>query len=515
MSSESPKDEIPVETIEEDAQSKNKKMPDEQYRLGGQPALKTLVKLMWGPLISQVVAAFYGLIDSMWVAKALGTKGVSAVSLFTNLDNIGRAFGFFLNCAATAKISAMIGQKRQNEAGQIVCDLFRMCFVCGAIVPALVIPISRPLAKWFGADEQTTDWGFAYLSVLMACSVFTCFFLFGCGLLQGEGRTFLVSVMQLASFILNMAVFDPLFLLGFKIGITGAAVATVLSEAIPGIVILILYFCGQFAIKPDWRGIFRKFHKETFMALRVGFSQLFANLAQSLPGILVRKYLGLITQNMGSGNFDQAMAGFNGVIRIFQVTNSFRLATSMSLLPTASYACHAGRNRRMFFLLMHASWLNLAWGLLTFTLSMTIPDQISKIISSNPDYIAWAAPMLKAANFDAIHAWVRFLCQTMLQALEYGITATIYSLFATLAANMSMSTLLYFTNKKDPIRLMYTYPLTSAVSLVVGIVIVVVPIYRAYKKGDVTTDEAKKREDEANLDNAENSDDDAEIIDSL
>ena len=95
------------EVYETDTDKKVEK--DEHFRLTGRPPLKTLLILAVGPLISQLVSAMYGVIASMWVAKAMGDQGMAAVSLFTNIDNIGRAFGFFMNCAASQKISSLFG----------------------------------------------------------------------------------------------------------------------------------------------------------------------------------------------------------------------------------------------------------------------------------------------------------------------------------------------------------------------------------------------------------------------
>jgi Na+-driven multidrug efflux pump len=210
--------------------SKNK---NEHYRLGARSPLKTLLILSSGPLVSQIVTAIYGIVTSMWMGRAMGDLGIAATAVFTNLDNCGRAFGFFMNCAASSKISALLGEDRGDEAGQILCDLLRFCFVCGAVCPAIFIPACQPLAKWFGAAPEVTHYGFLYLAPLLGCSTITCFYLLICGALQAEGRTLLAGGVQIASLIANMALFNPLFLLVFQWKTTGAAIGTILSELIP------------------------------------------------------------------------------------------------------------------------------------------------------------------------------------------------------------------------------------------------------------------------------------------
>lgn len=82
---------------------------NKNYRLAGRPPLITLIVLAIGPLISQFVS-------TIWVSRALGETGMAAVSLFTNLDNVGRAFGYFMNCSASQKISSLFGQKKSSRS---------------------------------------------------------------------------------------------------------------------------------------------------------------------------------------------------------------------------------------------------------------------------------------------------------------------------------------------------------------------------------------------------------------
>ena len=146
--------------------NKKGKNQKEKYRLGGKKPLQTLLILLVGSLVSQVVNGLYGVVSSMWVARALGDIGMSAISLYSNLDMIGRAFGFFLLSAASQIISGLFGENKGDESGQLICDLFRMAFVFGIIVPAFLVPSSVPLAHWFGANETTISMAFKYLTPL-------------------------------------------------------------------------------------------------------------------------------------------------------------------------------------------------------------------------------------------------------------------------------------------------------------------------------------------------------------
>ncbi|OHS95282.1 MatE family protein [Tritrichomonas foetus] len=455
---------------------------EENYRLAGRPPLKTLVILAIGPLISQFVSSMYGVVASMWVARAVGDIGMAAVSMFTNLDNIGRAFGFFMNCSASQKISSLYGQKKGDETGQVICDLFRCSILSGMFVPAVLLPCAKPLGRWFGSDEITLNMGYQYLSLLLGCSTISCFFLMFCGCLQAEGRTILVSVAQISSFVMNMGIFCPLFLLVFKMGTRGAALATVCSEAIPSLVLGILYFYGKFSSKPKLSGLFKKFSPHTWPALGVGVSQLAANCSRSLPSILQRKFMGMITQHTEGMSFNDAMAGFNAVIRICGLTDSFRFALSMALLPTSSYAIAAGMYDRFLYLNIHGCWLNVIWGVATCLITSFIPKYVAMMISSSEPYLAAAAPIIRNANFEAPFAWCRYICQTILQALSCGMLATIYSVISSFVLNIAVYCLLYYTDKTNVPRMMYAYAISSSIAFVIGVLMLIKPIKEVYRK---------------------------------
>jgi hypothetical protein len=89
--------------------------------------------------------------------------------------------------------------------------------------------------------------------------------------------------------------------------------------------------------------------------------------------------------------------------------------------------------------------------------------------------------MMKVMNWEAPYAWIRNIVQTTLQGLQYGITATVYSICATFFGMIGAVMLMYYTNNADFVRLMYSYPITSAFAVVVGIVVIILPLWRLKK----------------------------------
>ena len=192
--------------------------------------------------------------------------------------------------------------------------------------------------------------------------------------------------------------------------------------------------------------------------------------------------MGMITQHSEKTSFTDAMSGFNCVIRIAQFTDSLRLAISMSLLPTSSYAFSAMFYQRFSWLFFHGCWINLVWGLLNYLLVQFLAKHIAMIFSNGESFIAAAVPMMKNANIESPMAWVRYIIQTLLQSLSFGVSATVFSVLSYFVVNIATYCLLYYTNKNDVPRMMHAYWISAAISIFIGIFFLIKPIRVIYLK---------------------------------
>lgn len=487
-----------------DTQPRGKLTP-EDLRLGGSKPLKTIFKLSVGPLLSQVTNGLYGVITTIWISKACGDDGLSAVSTMNAFDGIGRAFGFFLAIAAATQVSFLYGKGKSKEAGQIIADLIRLSFVCGAIVAAVLLPILKPCARWFGADDHIVDQGFKYMEPLSIFAFNTCIFLAAGGCLQGEGRTFLFGMSNVACLFLNMAVFNPIFLFVFKTGIIGASSATVLSEFIPAITILILFYCHKFGVKPQLNQLLKKFSPNTWPALKVGTSSLIAQLSICVPSIMVRKYIGMACGN-DPQEFSDSMAGFNAAIRICNLTHSIFNAISQAFIPAASYAFAAKRYKRYLKLTIHIFWLMLIWGAVTCILTWSIPRTLSKMFSNGEGYLKYAEKMVAYNNGLGPISGVKLNAQSMLQAIQMGPRATMLSFINNFVTIVILVLVLYYTDPHDGARIIWCYPLSHLMSCFISIFFLWGPIkniIRLSKEEDMEEDYIRREKEMKQVDNSD------------
>lgn len=474
----------------------NRELTEEDIRLGGSPPLKTLCFLSTGPLISQVTSALYGVINTIWISKALGDSGLTAISTYQNFDTIGRSFAAFLQVSATTKIASLFGEGLNSEASQVFTDLLRFSVVCSIITPAVFIPLSKVCVKWFGADDYITELGFKYIIPNMCLSIVSCIFLICCGCLQAEGRSWLFSITQIAALCLDMLVFCPLFLLVFKFGIAGAAIANGVSEFLPALVVIILYYKGKFGIKPEMKQFVSKISSHSYEALKLGMAQLVFQLSNSIPGIIVRKLFGLSCGN-NENVFNNVMAAFNTFNRIWGIEGAVPNAINIGFIPAASYAFGAKRYKRIILLFIHALWISLLWCGLSMVLAMVFPVQISKMFSNTEDYLDWAKVIIRNGNLLTCICEAPGIIVSLLQAMKKGNQATFLSVLVELLPLPVISLALYFTDKHNIPRLMYCYPIQILFGVVVSIPFVIVALRQIIK----SLKESEKQNEENELEN--------------
>lgn len=467
------------------------------YRLSGMPALKTLCFLSIGPILNQLSSAAEGIIQTVWVNKAMGKNGITAMSSYMPFENICRAFGLTAACSGSNAVGGFIATNKfdKEEGSQVICDLLRVCIIIGIITPAVLCPTVKLAVRWFGASEEIVDLGYEYILPILSCTFITCFYLAFTGFLVGEGRTLFYACMTIATSLLNVLFFCPLFLLAFKTGIVGAGISTVLSQGLATIVVAIFYFTGCFTVKPEFNQFFKKFSPLTKGALKACLSQGIANLSLSIPGILIRKLVGKIAEK--NELYNNSIAGFHAVTRWALLVHRVIIGFITGYLPAASYALNGKKYKRYLYLTLHVNWLSFAWGSLTAILTFTIPRQIAMIFSKDPGYLEWATKMLKRSNSGAFFAFAQYTVGNMLRSLGMGLMAAIMGTLVHIVGMIGFILLLYYTNKNDAVRLMYAYPLSALFGLVVGAAFIAYPYIKIFR-------EMKEKDNELSQDKDQN-----------
>lgn len=464
----------------------------EAKRLIEHPPLVTILLLTIGPFCSQITSTLYGIINTIWISRYIGEIGMSAVAVANTWEGLCRAFGLFLSIAGSSQISALYGQKKYEETSQVACDLYRTALVCGCIIPAILLPINKPFSKWFKASEETVQLAYDYTLPQAAGNVLTCLFFTNVGFLQAEGRTILVGIIDIVSLGIGMGVLNPLFLGKLKSGIEGPSYSTIIADGVPGIILTILFFCGKFTVKPKLRGSIRPFARESWQALLVGCSQLISQLSLFIPGIIMRRLIGLSLQDRSQ--YDNVMAGYNAIGRFTNLVLSVVLALYTGFLPAASYAYGAKMYRRYIRLSIHLNWTTFAWCIIALIVGVGFPAQFALIFGKGDGYMEWTVKELIACNWGVFILFARYTIQTMLQSQQRGKRAMIISFTSNFVITIAFCYVMYYAYPAYTERILWSFSIASVFGFFLGMALIIKPFIDIVKALKETSDQVKEKE---------------------
>jgi Na+-driven multidrug efflux pump len=272
-------------------QTSPNQMTEEEKLLGEYPPFQSVLRLSIGPLIPQIVISCYGLFDSIWISHTIGDDGLAVLGAVFIVSFLPMAVVAYISTSISIQTSYLFGKKRQSECSQLFVDFLRIDLFLGILIPAFILPISRPWIKWFDSSEHISLLCFSYLIPSTTDCVFNLICMTCCRTVQSEDHSVLFGLTEISSLVLSVGCFEPIFLLWLRFGIWGASLATILSQTIPGIVLLIFIWRGRFVLQSKFKMVFSKFSPETLVALKVGFANLISNLSITLPLVLMQKYL--------------------------------------------------------------------------------------------------------------------------------------------------------------------------------------------------------------------------------
>jgi Na+-driven multidrug efflux pump len=374
----------------------------------------------------------------------------------------------------------MFGSGFGEETDQLWWDIVRISLLCVMIVPAAILPWVKYACKLFSASDEIINDGFKYIAVTLGGSVCSCLYMGLGGCLQGEGRSLFLGITNVGTAVLNMVVFDPLLILKTSLGVQGAAIATVLSEGIPMLVILFCYLFGKFSVKPKLSGFLRPFHPRIKIALKVGLSQLIAQLSFCVPGMFMFYYVGNAVDN--PEDYSGAMASLNVMSRYSMLSNAIVIAFTAGYIPSASYAYAHEDYARWIKLGLHLLWLNILISV-SFTLLGTLfPEPCMRIFSSDSVFLRYAVPMLRFAFCGSFLNFVRINGTALFQTMQLGIRSSLYTLFSQFAGLLLFMTIYWIVFPKIPERYQLAYPTTCVWNIFIFLIFGYSPLKKFLKK---------------------------------
>lgn len=365
---------------------------DEKYiEMTRFPVEKLIGKLAIPTIISMLITTVYNMADTFFIGK-ISTSASGAVGVAFSLMSVIQAVGFFFGQGSGNNISRELGRRNTQRAETLASVGFFSALISGTVIMILGLAFIRPLARLLGSTETILPYAVDYLRiVLIGGSYMTASFVLN-NLLRFQGNAFYGMIGLASGGVLNILL-DPLFIFVFHMGISGAALATILSQFVS--FLILLYQCNHVGtVKVRFRN-FRPSRAVYGMIISGGLPSL---CRQGIAGVAT------VCLNKAANPFgDAAIAAMSIVSRIANLLQSAVIGFGQGFQPVCGYNYGAGkysRVRRGFWFCTIVSTVFLA---VFSALEVPLAPQFVELFrKGDPEVVAIGA---KALRFQCITGW--------------------------------------------------------------------------------------------------------------
>lgn len=338
---------------------------------------KSLFLLGIPMVVSMLVMALYNVVDTYFVS-GLGSRAIAAVSVAFPISLVFSGIGLTFGAGAGSYISRSLGKQDKETANRAATTALYSSAIAGVVAAVLMIVFLTPVLQFMGAIPSVLDLAKQYATIFIISTVFSTVNITVGNLAVSQGAPHISLLSMICGAVLNM-ILDPIFITGFRMGVRGAAVATLISQLVTG-AIYVWFFAGG---KSDLKIAFSQF-KPSFQIykeiLKVGVSML---LLQLLSGFSMSRI------SAASGNYGQeAIAAMGIVLRIVTLGTNVVFGYMKGFQPLAGFSYGAKNYSSMKW----TTGFCVIWTAFLFLLS----EPILSLFGSDPRVIAIAVPALRA-----------------------------------------------------------------------------------------------------------------------
>ena len=264
---------------------------DRSKQLGEENIGKLLMKFSIPAIVGMLVNALYNVVDRIFIGhiEGVGKLALIGVTATFPIAIIIMAFAMLVGIGTAALISIKLGQQKKEEAEHTLGNAFTLIIIISLIVTVLGLIFLEPMLLKFGASRVTLPYAKEYIRIILIGAIFQSI---GFGLnntIRSEGNPRVAMFTMLIGGILN-TILDPIFIFVFHMGTRGAAIATVISQAVNTIWVLSYFFGGKSVLKIRYKNLKLNF-KVVKSIFAIGMSPFSMQLAASIVTIISNRSL--------------------------------------------------------------------------------------------------------------------------------------------------------------------------------------------------------------------------------
>lgn len=391
---------------------------NQKQEMGTGSVKKLMVQMAVPALVAQVINLLYNVVDRIYIGHIPGIGGtaLTGVGLFTPILMLITAFAMLAGAGGAPRAAIAMGQDDKGKAERIVANCFTVLMGL-AVVLTLVFYFTVPtLLRLFGGSDATLPYAVEYGRIYILGTVFVLVVMGMNSFIttQGFARTSMMTTVIGA--VINI-VLDPIFIFALDMGVSGAALATVLSQAVSAVWIL-KFLTG----------------KQTILKLKAGNMKLEKDIILPCLGLGISSFVMISTESVLSISFTSSLARYGGDLAVGAMTvlTSINQLVTMPLngicqggQPLISYNYGAKKFRRVKEAFFCQFGVCVAYTMVFWLALMAVPQMFAGIFTSDTalvEYTTWAMRIFLAGVFSV---GFQVSCQQAFMALGQAKTSLV------------------------------------------------------------------------------------------
>ncbi len=363
-------------------------MNDNKEMLGTAPIGKLLFKLAVPTVVAQLINMLYNIVDRIYIGHMPGdgSLALTGVGVCMPIIMIVSAFAALISSGGAPRASIYMGKDDKETAEKILGGCFSLQLIISAVLTIVLLIWSKELLLMFGASENTIAYASGYMSVYAIGTVFVQLTLGMGAFITAQGFAKIGMMTVLIGAVSNI-ILDPIFIFGFDMGVEGAALATILSQAVS--CVWVLTFLGG---------------KKTYLKLRRRNMRIRGRIIFPCVALGLAAFIMQSSESVISVCFNASLLKYGGDIAVGAMTiltsvMQFAMLPMQGIAqgaqPISSYnfgAKNADRVKKTFKLLLATC---LIYSFTVWAAIMLFPNMFASIFTPDAELVAFTAKALR------------------------------------------------------------------------------------------------------------------------
>ena len=197
--------------------------------LGTKPVGRLLLQYALPAIVAMVASSLYNMVDSIFIGQGVGALAISGLAITFPFMNLSAAFGAAIGVGSSAFLSVKLGQRDYDIANKILGNCVMLNIIIGIAFGGVGLLFLDPILRFFGASDATLPYAREYMVIILIGNAVTHLYLGLNAVMRAAGKPRVAMYITIFTVVIN-AILDPLFIYTLRLGIRGAAYATILSQ---------------------------------------------------------------------------------------------------------------------------------------------------------------------------------------------------------------------------------------------------------------------------------------------